>query len=64
MALKDSSNVARLAKDVKFELQADSLKDFEREIAKVKILEAAYNHIKLVNPVDSVSFSLDFGLDW
>ncbi len=64
MALKDSTKSVKLARDVKFQLQADSLKDFEREIAKVKILEAAYNHIKLVNPVDSVSFSLDFGLDW
>lgn len=61
MTLKDSKNTV---KDLKFDLEATSLRDFENEIAKIKILETAYNHFKVVNPKEALSFGLSFGLDW
>jgi hypothetical protein len=64
MALKESTKANDLSKDVKFDLKATNLRDFENEIAKIKILETAYNHIKGVSPVEAISFSLSFGLDW
>ena len=66
MAIKESKGaLVRPNRDpVKFELQADRLQDFEAEIAKVRILQAAYNHIKDLSPSESISFGLSFGLNW
>lgn len=46
-------------------LEAKNLRDFEKEIAKIKILEAAYDHIRVVKPgTDAISFTLSFTLSF
>ena len=63
MAMSDLSKKGSSGREVKVDLKASDLKDFEYEIAKSKILEAAYNHIKLVRPENAdFSFSLSFDL--
>lgn len=63
MALKNVEGLTK-ATASKFDLQASNIRDFEAELGKTRILEAAYKHLKLINPSDTaISFGLGFSLE-